>query len=140
MDDPKHILSWVEGFSKTAAERGVTDPVRVQELLKVAWYMESEDTNPAAFNEAYDHAIRMREVQAEKQAVSLSAVRNALLVGTGVAAGSVATSAGKSISRGIHDQVAMNDTRNLTEGMAREAAKPNLMGRNRGTPYSGFGL
>jgi len=78
--DEKALVSWFDGFTKVAAEHGITDPQEVQQLMKMTGELETQGQNPEAFDRAFEQ--KMAEAGIEKEALL-----GALALGAGLGLG-----------------------------------------------------
>ena len=147
IDEAQEIMEWMDGFAKVAAANGVTDPPKVQQLMKLSWYLTAQAEDPKGFAAGFDAVV------AEKQAAPVpsaagsklyhalkSVASKARTVGTlgvgGLAVGG-AMVGGKAMREGLANGVEQEHTRDLIEGITRERSRPNVLG-NQSLPYSTY--
>lgn len=145
MDDARQMTNWVDGFAKIAAQRGITAPDEIQELMKLSWCLGTAESDPHAFNRAYDQRMEQRTV---KQAGAASTLANMLRRGirklkwpAALAVGGAAAIGGADAlhagANTIADNVELTKTRDLNKLLAEQASRPLGSAGGR-TPYSGI--
>jgi hypothetical protein len=79
--DEKVIAGWLDGFTKTAAEAGITDPEEVNHLLKVCGRLAVRAKNAEAFDAGIAQAMGMEKTAIEP--ITAALIMGGLLAGYG---------------------------------------------------------